>query len=83
MIEFLLSTGVPCYVTFYWNIRKDAIDAVLCKSDAKEQRSIFDESQDRDSDSDLEQVAPSMSALPLEHFLQGSYKERSSSELYP
>ena len=81
MIEFLLSTSVTCYVTFYWEVRKTAIDTALCKEN-KQQRSTFDETQDDSSDSDLEE-APSMSVIPLEHILQGSYKDRSASELYP
>ena len=70
----------PCYVTFYWEVKKAAIDAAICE-DNKQQGSTFDDSQDDDSDSDLE--GPSMSAIPLGHILQGSYKDRSASELYP
>ena len=82
MIQFLLSTTASCYVTFYWEVQKNAIASILCNSD-KQQRSNFDDYEnDSSSDSDLEEV-PTMSALPLEHFLQGSYKERGASELYP
>ncbi|KAL9952387.1 hypothetical protein ACROYT_G039637 [Oculina patagonica] len=80
VIEFLLSTTVPCYATFYWEVRKTAIDAALCEEN-KQQRSTFDDSQDDSNDSDLEE-APSMSVIPLEHILQGSYKDRSASEFY-
>ena len=76
-----MSTTAPCYVTFYWEVRKDAVDSVLCKS-GDNQRTPFDDSPNDGSDSELEE-APSMSAVPLEHFLQGSYKEQSASELYP
>lgn len=78
VIEFLLSATVPCYVTFYWEVRKTAIDAALCEEN-KQQRSTFDDPQDDSNDSDLEEV-PSMSVIPLEHILQGSYKDRSASE---
>ena len=78
IIEFLLNTTAACYVTFYWDVRKDAIDSVLCK----QQNSTFDDSENSDNDSDLEE-SPSIAAVPLEHFLQGAYKERSASELYP
>lgn len=81
MIEFLLSATAPCYVTFYWEVSKAAIDDVLCE-DSKQQRSTFDDTQDDDSESDLEE-APSMSAIPLEHILKGLYKDRGASELYP
>ena len=66
-------------MTFYWEVRKDVINSVLCK----QQNNTFDDSaENSDNDSDLEE-SPSMSAVPLEHFLQGAYKERSASELYP
>ena len=81
VIEFLLSTTVPCYVTFYWEVKKTALDAALCEENAP-QRSTFDDARDDSSDSDLEDV-PSMHVIPLEHILQGSYKDRSVSELYP
>jgi len=42
---------------------------------------MFDDTQDDSSDSDLEDV-PSMRVIPLEHILQGSYKDRSASEFY-
>lgn len=81
VIQFLLSTTASCYVTFYWEVQKNAIASILCNSD-KQQRSNFDDYEnDSSSDSDLEEV-PTMSALPLEHFLQGSYKERGASEFY-
>lgn len=80
-VEFLLSTTVPCYVTFYWEVKKTAMDAALCEENTQ-QRSMFDDTQDDSSDSDLEDV-PSMHVIPLEHILQGSYKDRSASELYP
>lgn len=80
-IEFLLSTTVPCYVTFYWEVKKTALDAALCEENTQ-QRSTFDDTQDDSSDSDLEDV-PSMHVIPLEHILQGSYKDRSASKLYP
>jgi len=80
-VEFLLSTTVPCYVTFYWEVKKTAMDAALCEENTQ-QRSMFDDTQDDSSDSDLEDV-PSMRVIPLEHILQGSYKDRSASELYP
>lgn len=80
-VEFLLSTTVQCYVTFYWEVKKAAMDAALCE-ESTQQRSTFDDTQDDSSDSDLEH-APSMHVIPLEHILQGSYKNRSASELYP
>lgn len=79
-IEFLLSTTTPCYVTFYWEVKKTAMDAVLCEEN-RQQTCTFDDAQDDSSDSDLED-APSMHVIPLEHILQGSYKDRSTSEFY-
>ena len=78
VIDFALSTVAPCQVTLYWEVRKDTIDS-LCKSG--DTRSTFDDSENS-SDSDLEE-APSMSTVPLEQILLGSYRERSLSELYP
>ena len=80
-VELCLSTTVPCYVTFYWEVKKTAMDAALCEENTQ-QRSMFDDTQDDSSDSDLDN-APSMHVIPLEHILQGSYKDRSASELYP
>lgn len=77
VIDFALSTVAPCQVTLYWEVRKDTIDS-LCKSG--DTRSTFDDSENS-SDSDLEE-APSMSTVPLEQILLGSYRERSLSELY-
>ena len=82
IIDFVLSTTTPCFVTFYWEVGKDAIDAVICDLGTRQLRSNFDASENNSSDSDSEEMA-SMSALPLEHVLQGSYTEQSFSELYP
>lgn len=79
VIEFLLSSMIPCYVTFYWEVNKAVIDTAICE-DNKQQGSMFDGCKDDDSDSDVEGL--SMSAVPLEHILQGSYKDRSVSEFY-
>lgn len=82
VIEFLLSTTSPCYLTLYWEVTKDVIDSVLGTSHPEQQTSGFDDAENGDDDLDLEEV-PIMTALPLEHFLKGSYKERGTSELYP
>ena len=68
-------------MTFYWEVKKAAMDAALCE-ESTQQRSTCDDTQDDSSDSDLDD-APSMRVIPLEHILQGSYKDRSASELYP
>ena len=57
------------------------MDAALCEENMQQTRT-FDDAQDDSSDSDLED-APRMHVIPLEHILQGSYKDRSASELYP
>lgn len=82
VIEFLLSTTSPCYLTLYWEVTKDVIDSVLGHSHPEQQTSGFDDAENGDDDLDLDDV-PIMTALPLEHFLKGSYKERGTSELYP
>ena len=68
-------------MTFYWEVKKTAMDAALCEENTQQTR-IFDDAQDDSSDSDLEDV-PRMHVIPLEHILQGSYKDRSASKLYP
>ena len=68
-------------MTFYWEVKKTAMDAALCEENTQQTR-IFDDAQDDSSDSDLED-APRMHVIPLEHILQGSYKDHSASELYP
>ena len=80
VIEFLLSTTSPCYMTLYWEVRKDAINSILSYPHPEQQTSGFDDAEN--GEDDLDEV-PIMTALPLEHFLQGSYKERGTSELYP
>ena len=68
-------------MTFYWEVKKTAMDAALCEENTQQTRT-FDDAQDDSSDSDLEDV-PRMHVIPLEHILQGSYKDRSASKLYP
>lgn len=80
MIELVLSSIIPCYVTFYWEVSKAVIDTAICE-DNKQYGIAFGDCDDDVSDSDVEE--PSMSAIPLEHILRGSYKDRSASELYP
>ena len=82
IIDFVLSTTTACFVTFYWEVGKDAVDAILRDGGDRQLRSNFDVSENNSSDSDSEEMVM-MSAVPLERVLQGSYSVRSFSELYP
>ncbi|XP_015776878.1 PREDICTED: uncharacterized protein LOC107354900 [Acropora digitifera] len=82
IIDFVLSTTTACFVTFYWEVGKDAVDAILRDGGDRQLRSNFDVSEDNSSDSDSEEMMM-MSAVPLEQVLRGSYSVRSFSELYP
>lgn len=82
IIDFVLSTTTACFVTFYWEVGKDAVDAILRDGGDRQRRSNFDVSEDNSSDSDSEEMIM-MSAVPLEQVLRGSYSVRSFSELYP
>ena len=57
-------------MTFLWEVEKTAMDAALWEKNTQ---------QLDDSDSDSEDP-PRMHAIPLEHILQGSYKDCSASE---
>ena len=82
IIDFVLSTTTTCFVTFYWEVGKDAVDAILRDGGDRQLRSNFDVSENNSSDSDSEEMVM-MSAVPLERVLGGSYSVRSFSELYP
>ncbi|XP_067031396.1 cell growth regulator with RING finger domain protein 1-like [Acropora muricata] len=81
IIDFVLSTTTTCFVTFYWEVGKDAVDAILRDGGDRQLRSNFDVSENNSSDSDSEEMVM-MSAVPLERVLRGSYSVRSFSELY-
>ncbi|KAK2567488.1 hypothetical protein P5673_008311 [Acropora cervicornis] len=81
IIDFVLSTTTACFVTFYWEVGKDAVDAILRDGGERQLRSNFDVSENNSSDSDSEEMVM-MSAVPLEQVLRGSYSVRSFSELY-
>ena len=82
IIDFVLSATTACFVTFYWEVGKDAVDAILRNGGDRQLRSNFDVSENNSSDSDSEEMVM-MSAVPFERFLQGSYSVRSFPELYP
>jgi len=82
IIDFVLSTTTACFVTFYWEVGKDAVDAILRDGGDRQLRSNFDVSENNSSDSDSEEMVMT-SAVPLEQVLRGSYSVRSFSELYP
>ena len=64
-------------MTFLWEVEKTAMDAALWEKNTQQTRTFDDELDDSDSDSE---DPPRMHAIPLEHILQGSYKDCSASE---